>query len=83
MNTRVFLDTRPLVASLNVSGRHHLWTVAQLKNISTPLLTCEAAISEACFVLKAVPGAPARVLELVQHGLLEISFQLGDEIKAV
>lgn len=83
MKTRVLLDTGPLVASLDIADRHHLWTVAQFKEILPPLLTCEAVISEACFLLRTVPRAPTRVLEMVQRGALELSFELSHEIKAV
>lgn len=83
MKTRVLLDTGPLIASLNSSERHHSWTVERLKNISPPLLTCEAVISEACFVLKAIPQASTRVLEMVQRGFVEIPFRLDQEIKTV
>lgn len=83
MKTRVLLDTGPLVASLNAAEQHHLWAVGQLKSISPPLLTCEAVISETCFVFRAIANGPTRVLDLLQRRLLEIPFRLDPEIETV
>lgn len=83
MKARVLVDAGPLVASLSFADRYHSWAAAQFKNISPPLLTCEAVISEACFLLRTTPGAPGRVLETVQRGVVELSFELSHEIKSV
>jgi hypothetical protein len=47
----VLLDTGPLVAIINRRDQFHGWVTAQWDNIEPPLLTCEAVISEACFLL--------------------------------
>jgi predicted nucleic acid-binding protein len=79
----VLLDTGPLIASLNASEQYHPWAVTQFKSILPPLLTCEAVISEACFLLRTVPEAPARVFDMMRCGALELPFHLSHEITAV
>ena len=51
MKENVLLDTGPLVAFLNRRDKFHNWALAQWDQIKPPMLTCEAVISEACFLL--------------------------------
>ena len=83
MTRRCVVDTGPLVAFLNRSDRYHEWVTSQLAKVDPPLLTCEAVVTEACHLLKCAPGGAAAVLELVHRGLLDLSFQLGEEIDPV
>jgi predicted nucleic acid-binding protein len=46
----VIVDTGPIVALLNSSDAHHAWTRDLLATIEPPLVTCEAVVSEACFL---------------------------------
>ena len=49
--------------------------------IEPPLLTCEAVVSEACFLARRlVHRGPERVLEFVRRGVLDLSFPLVNEI---
>jgi len=77
------LDTGPLVAFLNRRDRFHAWAVAQLAEIEPPLLTCEAVLSEACFLLRHDPAGPDAVLELVHDDLVQVGFHLQTEIVAL
>lgn len=83
MRSRILLDTGPLVALLNRRDHHHAWVKAQLRELDSPLDTCEAVLSEACFLLRHVPEGPEAVLALVTRGLVRVSFSLQDEAKAV
>lgn len=51
MRRCVLLDTGPLVAVINRRDKFHGWVTTQWDNIEPPLLTCEAVISETCFLL--------------------------------
>lgn len=82
-NHRLIVDTGPVVAFLNRRDRHHEWAERVLGATDPPLVTCEAVISEACFLLRSVFGGPQKVMELVQRGLIDASFHLRDEIGAV
>ena len=52
----VLADTGPIVAYLNGRDRYHAWAVAVFKQLRPPLLTCEAVLSEAVFLLRSAPG---------------------------
>lgn len=82
-NHRLIVDTGPIVAFLNRRDRHHEWAERILGATDPPLLTCEAVISEACFLLRNVSGGPQKMMELVQRGLIDASFHLRDEVGAV
>jgi predicted nucleic acid-binding protein len=77
------LDTGPLVASLNARDRHHAWAKATLTRLPAPGLTCEAVISEACFLVQGIAGARDAVLALVEEGALAVSFRLAEDARSV
>ena len=83
MRKDVILDTGPLVALLNRRDRHHPWAKDQWAKIAPPLLTCEAVLAEACFLVQPFVGGQAAVLEMVRRGVLRLSFRLADETAAV
>jgi predicted nucleic acid-binding protein len=53
---------------------------AQWDNIEPPLLTYEAVISEACFLLQNVYGGQDAVINLVKNGVIKVPFNLDDEV---
>jgi predicted nucleic acid-binding protein len=80
---KIILDTGPLVSLLNLNDTYHDWAKAQFAEIAPPLLSCEAVISEACFLLRALPGGPRTVLDLINRGVVEIPFHLNEEADPV
>jgi len=80
---KIILDTGPLVSLLNFRDSFHDWAKAQLAAIEPPLLSCEAVISEACFLLRGSPGGPRSVLELINRGVVEIPFRLSEQSESV
>ncbi|MEH1968073.1 hypothetical protein [Nostoc sp.] len=52
MKQAVLLDTGPLVALVNRREQFHKWVTNQFGQIEPPLLTCEAVVTEACFLLQ-------------------------------
>ncbi len=79
----VIVDTGPLVAFLNRRDGYHQWATDQLSLIQPPLITCEAVLSETCFLLARASKGPGAVLELLQRGLIEVGFRLGEEAVAI
>jgi predicted nucleic acid-binding protein len=73
------VDTGPLVAFLSRRDRYHDWAVGAFASVSPPLLTCEAVLSEAVFLL----AGSDRVLELVQRGVVQVPFRLDAEVGMV
>lgn len=80
---RVIVDTGPLVALLNAADKHHKWTRTVLDSVEAPMATCEAVISEACFLLHRIHGGQDAVLELVSRGIVTVTFTLEAELPAV
>ena len=83
MRPRILVDTGPLVALLNRRDHHHTWVKEQLRKMDSPLDTCEAVLSEACFLLQRIPGGPQAVLELITRGLITVTFSLQNEAQAI
>ena len=79
----VIVDTGPLVAMLVVRDQHHRWAKEVLETIEPPLLTCEAVISEACFLVSRLAGGRDAVLSLLAKGIVKTAFSLAPEIERV
>ena len=77
------VDTGPLIAFLNRRDRQHAWAAEQFGSRAPPLLTCEAVLSEAAYLVRGLAGGPQAVLELVARGVVKPTFRLQDEISAV
>jgi predicted nucleic acid-binding protein len=80
---RVIVDTGPLVALLNSSDSHHAWTRNVLDRVEPPLVTCEAVISEACFILRRVNGGQNAILDIVAREVVKVTFSLNAELESV
>jgi len=48
-----------------------------------PLVTCEAVITESCYLLRGLAGAPEAVIENVRGGIFQIPFPLSQESQGV
>ncbi len=79
MTETVILDTGPLVAFLNATDRYHAWSTRVLEGIEAPVLSCEAVLSEACFLLRHSKGGREAVMKLVERGLVRLPFRLEAE----
>ena len=80
MSRQVLLDTGPLVAFINTRDNFHEWAVAAWASSNVPLLTCEAVITEACFLLRNVYGGEEAAMNLLETEILHIPFHLSDEV---
>lgn len=83
MRQRVIVDTGPLVAFINRREQLHKWVIAELATINQPLLTCEAVITEACFLLRNVYGGEEALISLLETGKIQLPFHLDEETAAV
>jgi uncharacterized protein len=79
MKQPVLLDTGPLVAFINPRDNFHAWAKEQWSDIHVPLLTCEAVITEVCFLLRNVPQGEDAVMRLLESRIVQICFQLDSE----
>ncbi len=71
------------MAFLNRRDGYHRWAREQLSLVPPPLMTCEAVLSEACFLMARASRGPDAVLELIQRGLIEVGFRLEEEAAAI
>jgi predicted nucleic acid-binding protein len=83
MSQQVLLDTGPLVAFINPRDNFHQWAIAEWAKRNPPLLTCEAVITEACFLLRNVFRGEEEVMNLLETEVLSIPFRLEAEVVPV
>ena len=77
------LDAGPLVAYLSGRDKWHAWAVNQFVSLRPPVLSCEAVLSEACFLTRRNGGEPADILRMVERRAFEIAFDLETEASSV
>ncbi len=82
MAKTVLTDAGFLVGLLNKSDTKHAWALAHVPQLRHPWLTCEAVLSEALFLL-AKTHDDASLWELLRRGVLQVRFDLDDELEAV
>ncbi len=75
----VVVDTGPIVALLDADEAHHGWARSRFEALSPPLLTCEAVLSEASFLLMRAGADPSIPATLVERGLLRVAGSLGSD----
>ena len=80
MSPIVLLDAAPLVAFFSKRDANHRWAKEQINRQTASMLTCEAVLSEACFLTERILGNSDVVMEFVQKGAVKIGFNLKDEI---
>ena len=83
MINQTIADTGPLVALIDRSDEFHAWALSAAKQLFPPLLTCEAVITEASYLLRKVPNGQTQLLAFVEEGLLEIDFSLSETVAEI
>lgn len=83
MEVPVILETGPLVAYLDKREEHHEWAVEWFGRMDDAVWTCEAVLTEACFLLAHLPAAHDGVGELVRRGIVEVRFDLQENHASV
>ncbi|MGI8602132.1 MAG: type II toxin-antitoxin system VapC family toxin [Verrucomicrobiales bacterium] len=78
--TKTLLDSGPLVAFYSTRDRFHKWAFAQFMALPPPLLTCEAVLSEACFLVERNRGRPNVILRAVREGIVQVAIQVQNEV---
>ena len=83
MIASLLVDTGPLVALLSTRDRYHAWAKEVFAQAGAPLLTCEAVLSEAWYLLRQTQRGQTALLELMERGLLAIEFTIASELGPV
>jgi predicted nucleic acid-binding protein len=79
----VILDAGPLVAYFDPGETHHEWCVRQFDSLKPPLLTCEAALAEAVYLIRNNGGRAERIFDFLRDGIIEVPFRLAEEAGAI
>ena len=78
------IDAGPLVAALDRGDRHHAWARGRFAELAAAPFTCEAVVTEACFLLRRrFLGAELDLLRFLEQGRIVIAFDLAAELPAV
>jgi uncharacterized protein len=77
--TNTIVDTGILVAFLEDKDAWHEWSSKKMLNLPVPYITCEAVISEACFLVNHFNGRE-KVMKLLSSNAVRIDFSLQTEI---
>jgi predicted nucleic acid-binding protein len=76
VNQKLLIDTGPLVAYLDRRDAFHPWARETFKAVPPLFLTCEAVITETCFLLQRLPRALDQIARWLADGRLRIEFSL-------
>ena len=83
MDDVVVLDAGPLVALLDKSDSRHKWASDRIHEFTGRMLTCDAVLSEALFLVRALPPAVTQVHRWIDGGLVEPAFSSAGETNAI
>lgn len=71
------LDTGPLVAFFDRSDADHEWAKEQWAQAPVPMLTCEAVLAEATYLLREHARLPSeKILALFERKVITVPFSL-------
>src|SRR5579864_2554780 len=70
-------DTGFIVAVASANDEHHAWAAQIAREVTEPLLTCEAVLAEAAFHLEST----SYVLSLLQDEMLRLAFDCNRHIE--
>ena len=62
-------------------AKHHAWAREVWGQLEPPLLTCEAVLSEAQFLIARFGGNPFTVLQFIERKILQVPFRVENEIE--
>ena len=79
MKNPVLLDTGPLISFLSATDRHEEWVRDQWKRLRPPLLTCEAVLTEAAFLLKREGADTDPLFALLERGIIRVALEISEE----
>jgi len=79
----VLLDTGFIVALLDRSENFHKTCAQAVREVEAPLVTCEAVITESCYLLRNLSGASEAVIENITAGIFQVPFQLSRDTAGV
>ena len=79
MDASVVVDTGPIVAMLDADEANHDWVMSQVQRLRAPLVTCEAVLAEAAFLMSRAGVDSSIVPQLVMRGFVTIAKLFDDD----
>jgi predicted nucleic acid-binding protein len=79
----ILIDTSVIVALLDRSERRHAECVQLSRQLECALITCEAVVAEACYLLRNLSNASKTVLANVEAGIFQVPYRLTGRTRAV
>lgn len=80
MANKIIVDSGPLVALLSPRDRTHEWCLSQIETFEEPLVTCDAVLSEAFFLLKRhADRGSEELMEMIRRGLVRSMFSFSEK----
>ena len=76
-------DSGPLVAYLDPDEQNHGWVCEQMSQSDGPLISCEAVLTEAFFLLRHYAPQVTALEKMLLDGMIECSFSLQKELRPV
>ncbi len=83
INSPIIADTGVIVGLIYEKDQWHEWTCSQAQQLAPPFFTCEAVITEACFLLQKVKNGEQNILGMIDDGHLQIDFSLSVEAENI
>lgn len=83
MTAPVLLDASVIVALLHRREEHHARCAAFFQDFNRPLATCEAVITESCFLLRRSSAAVGAVLANIESGAFQIPMRMAESSNRV
>jgi predicted nucleic acid-binding protein len=83
MSGPILADAGPLISFLVQTTEHHRWACEQMARFRPPLLTCEPVLAETEYLLRRQKLEVRPLLELLERGVLQVAFNLQEELLAV
>lgn len=82
--TTWLLDTGPLVAFFDRADRFHEWARQRWAEAPLPMITCDAVLAEAAYLLRTRVGIGSKnVLELFERKIIRAPFSVEQEANAL
>lgn len=80
---RLLVDAGAIVAALDTRDQWHSAALPKFRIMAKPFFTCEAVISEVCFLLGESEFAIDRLWSMITDGVIVLDFSLADHHAAI
>ena len=81
--TPILLDTSVIVALFDSTDANHDLCDAAIAELIQPFVTCEAVITEACYLLRKYPKAVEAILANIESGVFRIPLRLERSVSSI